>query len=152
MIFGTELPIIKYTKSGQTKYINFNLDINGVRPMVKVEYEFNIPDLIEHTSVFSGRKKTIVKGYRTKITINLLNMTSFMWNHNNTFQEGCLFELAGLDECYVAIHGDEGNAASEYVNFNILRVSPYYYDNINWLDACLIELETREWFNIDLID
>ena len=132
MIFGTELPIIKYTKFGTTtKYINFNNVQNGTKPVVKVEYEFNVPETITHTSVLTGRRKSIIKGYRTKITINLLNMTDFMWNHNSTFQEGCLFELAGLDECYVAVHGDEGNSASTFVNFNILRVSPYYYDNIN---------------------
>jgi hypothetical protein len=38
--------------------------------------------------------------------------------------------------------------ANQYIEFNVLKVSPYYYDNVEFLDACVIELETRDWYNV----
>lgn len=97
---------------------------------VKIDYDFNVPDIDVKTSVITGKKTRIKKGEYHKFSLDILALTSSLLTS--------LKAIHVSSEVRFYPHSDN----STYYTCIVTKLQPYYNKNLVFLDACKLDLET----------
>jgi len=100
---------------------------------IKLDYDWNVPDIEVKTSVITGKKTRIKKGEYHKFNLDILKLDSTL--HTS------LKAINASSEVRFYPHADN----STYYTCIITKLQPYYNKNLVFLDACKLELETDSY-------
>ncbi len=126
-IRGSGLPKIEYRNA-----LDVLVTVNFTDP-IKLDYDFNVPDIEVKTSVITGKKTRIKKGEYHQFKLDILKLDSTL--HTS------LKAINASDEVRFYPHSD----VSTYYTCIVTKLQPYYNKNLIFLDACKFELETESY-------
>jgi hypothetical protein len=126
-IRGSGLPKIVYRNTLDTL-----VTVNFTDP-IKLDYDFNVPDIEVKTSVITGKKTRIKKGEYHQFKLDILKLDSTL--HTS------LKAINASDEVRFYPHAD----VNTYYTCIVTKLQPYYNKNLVFLDACKFELETESY-------